>query len=48
MYTISETVLPIYNNGRFPLIKTCSDVPFMLSSDCSTIKQGGHNKFCTN
>ena len=36
--TISETVLPIYSNGRCPLIKTCSDVTFNLSSDSNSVQ----------
>ena len=33
MCTISKFVLLINNNGQRPLIKTCSDFPFNLSSD---------------
>ena len=32
MLTISEPVLPVYNNGQCPLTKTCYDVTFNLSS----------------
>ena len=32
MYNIGETVLPIYINGQYPIIKTCSDVTLNLSS----------------
>ena len=32
MFNVSETVLPIYINGQCPIIKTCSDVTFNLSS----------------
>ena len=27
--------LPVYNNGRYPLISTCSSVTFNISSACS-------------
>ena len=32
MNNIRETVLPTYINGQCPIIKTCSDVTFNLSS----------------
>ena len=43
VYTIGEIVLyiffiPVYNNGRCPIVKTCSDVTFYLSSGYSTSK----------
>ena len=36
MYTITQTVFPVYNNGRCPLIDTFSDAAFSLSSDCNS------------
>ena len=43
MYTISESLLPAYNNGQCPFIKTYSDVTFDLSSINSTM--GESSKF---
>ena len=42
MYNTYETVLPIHINGQCPIIKTCSDVTFNLSSnDYSETYHGG-------
>ena len=46
MYPISQMVLPIYNNGHGPLIKTGSDVTLNLSSDYSKLSY--YMRMCIN